>query len=454
MAVVMAESLTPLKKRILIAEDDPGQRSLLEACVGSEGHEVGVCEDGKSALERLRHESWDLVVSDVHMPGLSGLELLDAIVSEGLGIPAILVTGYADFRDAVSAMEKGAVNYLAKPIDLDELRALIGSGEAPKPLEAQLIEGAVVESPLMKAVMEEVQLVAPSMARVLITGPSGSGKEVVAEHLHHWSDRSDGPLVKINCAAIPENLLESELFGHEKGAFTGAVSQHKGCFERAHQGTLFLDEVGELALPLQAKLLRVLQDSTLTRLGGRETMEVDVRVVAATNRDLEQGMEEGDFREDLYYRLNVFEFELPPLCERSEDVLPLARRFAELFSKQAQRFSPGLERALLAYDWPGNVRELQNAMERAVLLSRGGVLMPEHLPRRALQAVEKPSPSELTQPEGDGKVPLASVEQDWILKTLEKCEGNRTEAAKVLGISRRTLLYRLKKMKAEGVDIP
>jgi DNA-binding NtrC family response regulator len=443
--------------RALIVDDDPGQRSLLESAVSNAGVEVASAEGGRAALEMLDQGPWDLVISDVKMPDMDGFELLKAIRQKGVEVPILFVTGYADIKDAVSAMQMGAIRYLEKPIDLHELKEVLDEvleGEDSEEQALPLLEGTVVEAPAMKNLFEEVALIAPSAARVLITGESGVGKEVLAEHLHAWSDRSAGPLIRINCAAIPENLLESELFGHEKGAFTGAERKHEGCFLRANGGTLFLDEIGEMALSLQAKMLRVLQDGVVTPLGSSHSVKVDVRVISATNQELEKRIEEKSFREDLFYRLNVVELFCPPLRDRSEEVVHLAKTMAVAFAKETRRFSPGFEKELLAYSWPGNVRELRNAMERAVLLSRGGILLPEHLPDRILKASPSEGKAKLSASEGSGAKALADRELDWILKALEEHGGQRTAAAKALGISRRNLLYKIKKMESLGMKIP
>jgi two-component system, NtrC family, response regulator AtoC len=446
--------------QILVVDDDAGQRSLLASCVQKVGLTVQCANNGQQALDILRqYTSIALVLSDINMPVMDGMALLKNMRSKGINIPVLLITGYADIRQAVEAMALGAVNYLEKPIDLDELRQYLlqTPGTSPLPINTQiLLPGTVAESPQMKHIFDEVALVAPSTARVMITGESGSGKEIVADHLHAWSERSQQALIKINCAALPDNLLESELFGHEKGAFTGAVQRHEGCFERAHGGTLFLDEIGEMTPELQAKMLRVLQDGLVTRIGGRETLKVDVRVISATHRNLEDNMLQGTFREDLFYRLNVVELILAPLRERKADLVPLATQFAKKFSQKAVRFSPGFEKIIEHYPWPGNVRELQNAMERAVLLSRGGILMPEHLPKRIVDAQATPSIQRevvAESPEALNKN-LATLEQEHILAQLAANNGNRSETARALGVSRRTLIYRIKDMEQRGILVP
>jgi two-component system, NtrC family, response regulator AtoC len=318
----------------------------------------------------------------------------------------------------------------------------------PASADAPVPTGVITSSPLMKAVFRDAAVIAPSESRVLLTGESGVGKEVVADVIHAWSKRARGPLVKINCAAIPENLLESELFGYEKGSFTGASQQRIGRFEEANGGTIFLDEIGELPPLLQAKLLRVIQDGTFRRIGSARDIHTDARVLAATNRDLETQIAAGQFREDLYYRLNVMEIHIPPLRERPEDILPLATYFIEFFSRQKPRFSATVTAAMMRYRWPGNVRELRNAMERAALLSRGEIVLPEHLPTRVLAPTEGDLASEPVE-----SARLEEIERDAIVKALRKNNYNRTETAKELAISRRALIYKLLRMRAQGIQV-
>ncbi len=389
----------PESPRILIVDDDPGQRSLLDSFLRSQGFDTVIADSGERALETLRTGKFDMMISDVRMPGLSGLETLRLARQEHATLPVLLVTAFTDVRDAVAAMRDGAVNYLAKPIDLDELLASVRqatgiSGAAPLRFDQEkpLPDYVVARSPLMQAVFRDASLIAPSETRVLITGESGVGKEVVADVIHAWSPRAAGPLVKVNCAAIPETLLESELFGHEKGAFTGAHAQRIGRFEEADGGTIFLDEIAEMSPPLQAKLLRVTQDGRFQRIGSNREVHTNARILAASNRILEEEVKAGRFREDLFYRLNVVELNVPPLRERREDILPLASRFIEEFTKGRARFSDTVSACLEHYSWPGNVRELRNAMERAVLLSRSELILPEHLPARMRAAAEPPAP--------------------------------------------------------------
>jgi two-component system response regulator HydG len=443
--------------RILIVDDDPGQRSLLNSFLHSQGFETALAESGERALEMLRAGKFAMMISDVRMPGLTGLETLRRVREEPrmAGLPVLLVTAFTDIREAVAAMRDGAVNYLPKPIDLDELlnsvRQALGISK-PAALryneEKQLPDYVIARSPLMQAVFRDASLIAPSETRVLITGESGVGKEVVADVLHAWSPRAAGPLIKVNCAAIPETLLEAELFGHEKGAFTGAHVRRIGRFEEATAGTIFLDEVAEMSPALQAKLLRVTQNGRFQRVGSNREIQTNARILAASNRNLEDEVKQGRFREDLFYRLNVVELNIPPLRERREDILPLAGRFIEELTKGRARFSDTVSLCLERYPWPGNVRELRNAMERAVLLSRSELILPEHLPTRVRAATEQPAAAEATDP-----ARLEEIERQAILQALPQHDFNRTETARALGISRRALLYKLQRFRELGFKV-
>ncbi len=442
--------------RILIVDDDAGQRSLLDSFLKGQGFDTITVDSGERALEVLRSGGISMMVSDVRMPGLSGLETLRRARAEQVTLPVLLVTAYTDVRDAVGAMRDGAVNYLAKPIDLDELLASVQQATGIARLvplklcdDRQLPAGVVARSPLTQAVFRDAALIAASETRVLITGESGVGKEVVADMIHAWSPRASGPLVKLNCAAIPENLLESELFGHEKGAFTGAVARRIGRFELAHDGTIFLDEIGDLSPPLQAKLLRVTQGGRFHRVGGNVEIETNVRILAASNRNLEEEGKRGRFREDLYYRLNVVELHLPPLRERTEDILPLATQFITELAQGRARLSANVTECLERYSWPGNVRELRNAMERAVLVSRSELVLPEHLPAK-VRAAAPPSSSPVEPADAQR---LERVEREAIFQALREHGFNRTETAKALGISRRTLIYKLQRFRELGYEV-
>jgi DNA-binding NtrC family response regulator len=443
----------PSAPRLLIVDDDPAQRSLLGSFLASQGFKTVVVSSGEQALEALRKEKVDMMVSDVRMPGLSGLETLRLARKEHGSFPILLVTGYADVRDAVGAMRDGAVNYLSKPIDLDELLASVRqatglSKSAPLKFDAgkQLPAHIVAVSPLMRALFNDVSLIAASESRVLITGESGVGKEVVADVIHAWSPRAAGPLVKVNCAAIPETLLESELFGHEKGAFTGAHAQRIGRFETANGGTIFLDEIAETTPQLQAKLLRVTQNGNFQRIGSSAEIRVDARIVAASNRNLEEEVKAGRFREDLFYRLNVVELNIPPLRERREDILPLANQLVAALTQGRARISAAVSEALERYAWPGNVRELRNAMERASLLCRGDLILPEHLPARVRPSANASSTTEAL---ADG-ARLDEIESHAVLAALKKHDYNRTATAKAIGISRRALIYKLQRLREAG----
>jgi DNA-binding NtrC family response regulator len=441
--------------RILIVDDDPGQRSLLTSFLQSQGFDTVTADSGERALETLRNGRFDMMISDVRMPGLSGLETLRRARKEHETLPVLLVTAFTDVRDAVAAMRDGALNYLAKPIDLDELLASVqqatGVSESVSlkySEDKKLPDYVIARSPLMQSVFRDASLIAISDTRILITGESGVGKEVLADVLHAWSSRSAGPMVKVNCAAIPETLLESELFGHEKGAFTGAHALRIGRFEDANNGTIFLDEIGEMSPQLQAKLLRVTQNGTFQRVGSNREIKTNARLLTATNRNLEELVKAGKFREDLFYRLNVVELNVPPLRERREDILPLASHFIGEFAKGRARFSESVSSLLERFPWPGNVRELRNAMERAVLLSRSELILPEHLPTKVREVAGQtplPQPADARQ--------LEEIERQAILEGLKQHGFNRTETAKALGISRRALIYKLQRFRKMGFEI-
>jgi DNA-binding NtrC family response regulator len=445
----------PTPPRILIVDDDPGQRSLLESFLRSQNFEVVLAESGERALALLPGGNFSLMISDVRMPGLSGLETLHRVRRQLPTLPVLLVTAYADIRDAVVAMRDGALNYLAKPIDLDELLVTVRQAtgmtpQAPLQLGGQqkLPPDIIAQSPLTIALFQDAALVAPSEARVLITGESGTGKEVVAEVIHAWSTRAGGPLVKVNCAAIPETLLESELLGHEKGAFTGATGQRIGRFEEADGGTIFLDEIAEMSSALQAKLLRVTQDGRFQRVGSNREIRTNARILAASNRNLEDEVKHGRFREDLYYRLNVVELSCPPLRERREDILPLASFFIGKLARTRTRLADATVVCLQNYAWPGNVRELRNTIERAVLLSQSELILPDHLPpkfREVLKAAVPPAAIEAQH--------LDEIERQAILSTLAQHKFNRTETARALGISRRALIYKLQRFRQMGLPV-
>ncbi|HSY17072.1 MAG TPA: sigma-54 dependent transcriptional regulator [Candidatus Acidoferrales bacterium] len=438
--------------RILVVDDDAGQRSLLDSFLRGQGFDIVLADSGERALELLPAGNFSMMISDVRMPGLSGLETLRRVRHIFPTLPVLLVTAYADIREAVIAMRDGALNYLAKPIDLDELLATVRqttgiAQSAPLNLGAEknLPPHVIAKSPLTISLFQQIALIAPSETRVLITGESGTGKEVVADVIHAWSARATGKIIKVNCAAIPETLLESELFGHEKGSFTGASAMRIGRFEEADGGTIFLDEIAEMTPPLQAKILRVTQDGKFQRIGSNREIRTNARILAASNRDLEAEVKAGRFREDLFYRLNVVELNLSPLRERREDILPLANLFIGELSRSHARLAEATADCLKNYPWPGNVRELRNAIERAVLLSQSELILPEHLPTKLREAARHapPAPSADTQP-------LDEMERDAILAALQQHKFNRTETAKALGISRRALLYKLQRLRQQG----
>ncbi|MBN1866112.1 sigma-54-dependent Fis family transcriptional regulator [Candidatus Sumerlaeota bacterium] len=456
-------------KAILVVDDDAGQRSLLRSFLSRHGFEILVASSAEEALSALESAPIAMMISDVRMPGMSGLEALHHVRRTHPVLPVLLITAYADIRDAVEAMRDGAVDYLEKPIDLDELLASVRKSLGVEPPSAaenpiapplDLPPGVVAESPPMRDVLREAAFVAPSESRVLVTGESGVGKEVVADLIHALSPRASGRLVKVNCAAIPETLLESELFGHERGAFTGASAQRVGRFEEARGGTILLDEIAELAPALQAKLLRIAQDGTYQRIGSNKVLHTDARLIASTNRNLESEVREGRFREDLFFRLNVIEIYVPPLRERPADILPLAERFAAEFSGGRPRFSPPVVACLERYAWPGNVRELRNAMERAVLMSRGELIVPEHLPTRVRAAAGAGSDDAPAGAEdaGGAGTPVSGrrmeeIERDAILQSLREHDYNRSETARALAISRRALLYKIQRFREQGYAV-
>ncbi len=434
--------------RLLIVDNEEKMCRLLKTYLERKELEIATALSGEEALEKFAKEPFDVVVTDLKMPGKSGLDVLDAIKKKSPETDVLLMTAYATAQTAVEAMKRGAYDYLIKPFDFEELRLKIDHILRQKRLQVEnrglkeqlrsqdSFENIVGVSKAMRAVFHLVEKVAATNTTVLIRGESGTGKELIAQAIHQKSLHPDAPFVAVNCAAIPENLLESELFGYEKGAFTGADRRKPGRFELAANGTIFLDEIGDLSPALQAKLLRVLQNKTFERLGGTEPIQARARVVAATNRDLEEAVRAGDFREDLYYRINVFPIFLPPLRERKEDIPPLVRFFLKKLGKSNLKIDPLFLQKLEAYTWPGNVRELENVIERAVILSDGKTLSPEELPPH-LQSTAPSKARPLDIPEA--ALELEEVEKSLIRKALEKSAGNKTHAAQLLGITRRKL---------------
>ncbi len=442
-----------MKFNVLVIDDEKNIRTGLAAALKLDGYEVLLAADGNEGMDIALRGDIDLVITDLRMPGMSGEEVLKKVTSETPGVPVIVLTGHGTVESAVDAMRAGAYDFLTKPLNLDRLSLLVKRALQSRELILQhrelerevenrkSFEHIIGKSPAMMKVFEVLKRVAPTKASVLITGESGVGKELIADALHNLSPRKDNPFVKVHCAALAESLLESELFGHEKGSFTGAVSRKRGRFELAHSGTIFLDEIGEIDQTVQIKILRVLQEKKFERVGGEDTLEVDVRVVTATNRDLEKEIAEGRFREDLYYRLNVVRIHVPPLRERKDD-LPLmitsfVHEFAEENGKKIEGMDPKARSALYAYDWPGNVRQLRNCIESAVVMTSGTVITLDDLPPSIRSGAEVPS---LLIPVG---VTMAEAEKQVILQTLSANSGNKSKTAEILGIGRKTLHRKL-----------
>ncbi|MBM4341162.1 MAG: sigma-54-dependent Fis family transcriptional regulator [Deltaproteobacteria bacterium] len=448
------------KAKILIAEDEKTQRDLLEGFLKKEGFSVEAASDGKQAIEKIEGTFFDIAFLDYKMPELDGLHTLREIRKRFPDLPVVMMTAYGTVETAVASMKEGAIDYLTKPIDLDELLLIIRKVlersnliKENKDLKARLQERYTVQniiygSPKMEEVMGLVARVAPSQATVLIRGESGTGKELIANAIHYASARSEKPLIKVSCSAIPETLLESELFGHEKGSFTGAIQKRIGRFEEADGGTIFLDEIGELSASTQVKLLRILQEREFQRLGSNVTFKTDVRVIAATHRNLEEAMKQGLFREDLYYRLNVISILLPTLKERKEDIPLLLDHFLKKYSginqKKIHDISKEARTLLLRHPFPGNVRELENLIERAVVLCRGEVITTQDLPFH-LQAGLSEKQLELSAKLKTLPDSLEEIERDLIVKALHQHQGVQTRAAESLGISERVLRYKMKK---------
>jgi len=438
------------RSRILVVDDDPASRELLRKVLASQGHEVVQAENGRAALSELTRQAPDLVVSDIRMPDVDGVQLLERMREVAPDVPVILVTAFGDVEGAVEAIRRGAFDYIAKPYDVDGIRLLVQRALAQSALLAEnrelrrqvrekyRLEGIIGRSEPMLQVFKTAARVAQSEATVLIEGESGTGKEQVARAIHAASKRASGPFVAVDCGAIAEGVLESELFGHARGAFTGAQTARRGLFEEAHRGTLFLDEMGDVGPALQARLLRALQEGEIRRVGANEPIPVDVRVLAATNKDLSRLAQEGKFREDLYYRINVVTIRLPPLRERREDIPLLAEHFAAKHGRpEGAAITPAARELLLAYDWPGNVRELENVIARALALNAAGLVVPEDLPER-LRGLPPGVP-----PPGSAERPtLSEVERRYATQILAETLGNKTRAAEILGIDRKTL-YRI-----------
>lgn len=454
------------KPAILIVDDEKSTREGLARAL-RRSFAVHLAEDGARALEVLDRHEIDVVLSDLRMPGMDGITLIQRILARTPQPVCILLTAYGSIETAVEAIKRGATDYLTKPVNLDELEWRLKKALRAKEMEQENrrlheqldekygMENIVGQSAAIQEVFDTIRQVAPSRANVLIQGETGTGKELVAQAIHRLSPRSKGPLITVHCAALPPTLLESELFGHEKGAFTGATERRPGRFELADGGSLFLDEIGDIDAAIQVKILRVLEQRTFERVGGRETLEVDVRLMAATNRDLKQRVEEGAFREDLFYRLDVVTISLPPLRERTEDIPLLVRKFLEEFNrennKQIEDLTPDCMTALLTHPWPGNIRELRNVIERMVVLARQSRLTVRDLPAHLRKGADEPRPPVVTP-----DMSLNDAERTMIIKALETHGGNRTKAAQQLGISRRTLHRKLNEygLRDSGSDNP
>lgn len=451
-----------IRKSILVIDDEKLIRwSIIQKLTDWE-YNTCEAENGEQAFQVMRKESPDLVILDLHLPDRLGIEILRELKQEWPGLPVIMVTAYGSIDEAVASMRLGAYDFITKPIDFDKLQRTLGHALEALNLKNELAyykekeqqrfhtSDIVADSPIMRDIIKMTKTIARSETSiVLLQGESGTGKDLLAQAIHHLSRRSEGPFLAINCSAIPENLLESELFGYEKGAFTDAKQQKKGQIELAHNGTLFLDEISTLTLPLQAKLLRFLETQIFKRIGGLRDIEVNIRVIAATNQDLEEATQDGTFRQDLFYRLNVCPIFIPPLRERFEDILPLARHFVRQdnvkFRKNIKGINKKAEKVLLDYIWPGNIRELKNALERAMIFEEGTYVTPDHLPIRAggtIGPVPNPLPASKST---SNEMTLAEMEQTLLINALKQANGKLAHAARILDITRDTLRYKIKK---------
>ena len=455
------------KRQVLVIDDEPGVRESLRMLL-KQSYEVLTAVSGNEGMQLLSKHAVDVVLLDILMPGMDGLEVLEEIKQRNLSAQVVMLTATKTVKTAVTAMKLGAFDYVTKPFDIDELQVIVERAVQSAALAREVqnlraevgvrysFENIVGSSPKLQAVLRTVSMVAPLKTTVLITGESGTGKELIAKALHYHSPRKHKPMVTINCAAIPENLLESELFGHERGAFTDAYVKKPGQFELADQGTIFLDEIGEMNPSTQAKILRVLEQGEFARIGGAQAIHVDVRVIAATNRDLHQGMREGNFRSDLYYRLNVVSVHLPALRERREDIPVLVHHFLQVKSQQLglaeKSFSNEALDLLMQYSWPGNVRELENLIERALVLSPGQVMTGEDLPQYLHAGNGRTHPAQQSVLRGETRLSEAvdQFEQELIRTALSQAQNNQTRAAEILGTTRRILKYKMDKLGIAG----
>jgi DNA-binding NtrC family response regulator len=444
------------KSTILLIDDDDSLRRVMEFSLTEAGHTVRTAANGEDGVRLFEKDPFDAVITDITMPGISGMEVLAKVRRRDAHIPVIVITAYGTIESAVEAMKQGAFDYITKPVSRDELRLTLEKAIRMRRLEKENVElraevtdryrfeSIIGSNEKMKELLDLAGRVAASDASLLITGESGTGKELLAKGVHFNSRRADGPFVAVNCAAIPDSLLESELFGHVRGAFTGAVKDKDGKFALADGGTLFLDEIGDLRIDLQAKILRVLQEREVDRVGGGKPLSVDVRVIAATNKDIERAVKEGAFREDLYYRLNVITLFIPPLRDRKEDIPVLASHFLKKFNRDVDvRVDAGALSLLMAYGWPGNVRELENVIERASVLKRGVLITRDELPEKLKK--DHPSVEDIILNLPEQGISLEDLEKSLIVKALDKHKGNQTRAAEYLGITRPTLIYRMEK---------
>jgi DNA-binding NtrC family response regulator len=458
-----------MPRRILIVEDNELARRQLQQLLQLDPDlQVETTADGEQALKDLSEQNYSIVITDLRMPGLDGMQLIKEIKQRGLPVTPIVTTGHGSIDEAVEAMKNGARDFLTKPIDVDHLRLVVQRALRERTLQDEVaylqdqlrthysFENILSKNPHMHKVFELIKNVAETNTTVLIEGETGTGKEQVARAIHGASRQRTGPLVAVNCAALPETLLESELFGHEKGAFTSAVGQRRGRFELANGGTIFLDEVGDVPATMQAKLLRVLQERRFERVGGTESIEVDVRVITATNRSLQRLVKQGTFREDLFYRLNVVKIDLPPLRDRPEDIPLLATHFAQKYARPGEpprQIAPGAMEVLLNYSWPGNIRQLENSIERACVTSRDNIIQVENLPTELVNPATSKMPFQIDL---DRPLPellreaVANIEQQYIRKALRKTRGNVGRCARICGLSRRSISakiaeYNLKK---------
>ncbi|TVQ79053.1 MAG: sigma-54-dependent Fis family transcriptional regulator [Bradymonadales bacterium] len=456
----LVTSTGPSKRRVLIVDDEGGMRHMLQVLLEREGYEIDSAEDGKQGLEKIQGNEYDLVLCDIRMPQMDGLAFLEKAKSVRSNLPVIMMSAFGNVDTAIEAMKMGAYDYVSKPFKADEIllrlqrltaqESLMHENQSLKKVLSRetSFNNIIARSPRMIEIFDTIRKIADYKTTVLVTGESGSGKELIARAIHFNSPRANKPFVAINCSAIPETLLESELFGYVKGSFTGANKDKKGLFEEAHGGTLFLDEVGDLPVPLQVKLLRAIQEEEVRRVGASQNIKIDVRLITATLKDLSEEIKKGTFREDLYYRLNVLPIHIPPLRERKEDIPLLVEHFLDKFRKEMDKEIEGIDpnclEALTDYSWPGNVRELENTIERAMVMEVGHRLSLEHLPdvvrNQEINPAIKAAASELSI-----KKMMSIMEQELIKKALEKTNGNRTWAAKLLEISHRALLYKIKR---------